>query len=160
MGTKCLRQKFFIRGTNRCQYELPDKLHCQHPAETVTWTPHDFKLNSDPTLLYISSFTVCSLSLQKYVNLNSLLRETSNLISHKVPHTLRIAPIRNIYFFSDRTRGFIIATPKLSRIITKFTQQLIHSRRYVTNFSLLPAVDDFNTTIQQLYHSYITHHTG
>jgi len=67
MGTKCLRQKVFKRGTNRCQYELSERLHCRHPADIVTWTPRDLKLNSSRTLLSLSlSLTVCSLLVSRF----------------------------------------------------------------------------------------------
>jgi hypothetical protein len=144
---------------------------------TVTSIPHDFKFNSEWTLLYISlsSLAVCSLlvsgfqaTVRIHFRLNSISTELSSIwnfkryIIHKVRHTLRtiIAPILTVYFFSDRTRGFIIATPQLLPIITKLTLQLIHSMRYVTNFSLLSAMAGFSTTTQQLYHTYIMHHTG
>jgi hypothetical protein len=144
---------------------------------TVTWIPHDFKLNSDRTRLPFSLFflTVCSLlvsGFQATVTIhfrrNSMSTELSSQRNFELDNSQSfntlfytlIAPIFTIYF-PGRTRSFIITTPQLSRIITTLTQQLILPRRNITNFSLLSAVAGFfSTTLQQLCHTYIMHHTG
>lgn len=93
----------------------------------------------------------------------SLLYETLNLIIHKVRHTLLtlIAPNLTL-FISFLTATLISQLPHHN--YHQASPRSSHNSWYIRGAVLLKflssTVVGFSTTIQQLYHTYITHHTG